>query len=174
MMRKALVKSTAVYPTVQARHPGVIFTSTTFSHLHPHLKVFKNISLLTNPFAPALVQSFIDCLLGFIKSSPSSKALHPCNLSYPLTLTYFPMDTQWSIISTTLSLYSPLLLLDYPVKPGSQCPNKNSLTQSLLKDCPGGTERGSVVLWSGREEVHNGLAIQLDISMNPRVATAYE
>lgn len=135
-------------------------------------KVFKNMSLLTNPFAPALVQSLINGPLGFIKSFPSSKPFCPLNLSSSLALTYFSMLSQWSIISTTFSSYSPLLLLDFPVKPGSQHPNKNSLAQSSsLQECPGGTGRGSVVLWDGGDKVHSGLATQLDTGIYLRVAT---
>lgn len=171
VMWKALVKGIAVHPTVQARHPWVIFTSTTFSHLHPPIESFQEYFPLHQSLCPCPVQSLIDCLLGSIKSSLSSSPLRPLNLSSPLALTHSFMDSQWSIISTTWSSYSPLLFLDFPVKPSNQWQTRIHWPSPPLQECPGGTGRDSVILWYGGDKAHNGLAIQLDVGMNPRVAT---
>lgn len=122
----------------------------------PLLKVFKNISLFTNPFASAPVQSLIDCLLGFINSSPSPKPLCPLNSSSPLALTYFSMDSPWSVFNYFVIL---LPTLDFPVKHGSQCPNKNSLAQSSPPQEHPGTQ-GEAGWYCGMVETRHTRGLQ--------------
>ena len=164
-MWKASVKGTAIHPTVQARYPGV-FTSTTLSHLHPpteSLRIFPSLPIpLPLPWFSLSLSPGLQ-LFPFLQAPLSPQFIIPTGPH--LFCHGFPMVNNFNYFVIILPT------LDFPGKPGSQCPNKNSSAQSSPpQECPGGTGRGSVILWYG-DKAHNGFATQLDLGMTPRVAT---
>lgn len=164
-MGKALVRGMAVHPSVQARHPAVIFTSTTFSHFHPPIESFREYFPLHQSLCPCpgsvshWLSPGLHPVFPFLQAPLSPQFIIPTGPH--LFLHRFPVVNNFNYFVIMLSP----LFLDFPVKPGSQWPNKNSLAQSSpLQEC---------ILWYGGDKAHNGLAIQLDMVWIQELPLAY-